>query len=92
MGELWREIKEWKNLWQLSRFFSVLILGRVPSLFHTGTDFNFAWSVPKDCCCKINISVQGFDIACVSSPCGLLYYKNVERLTYTPIQLLEYQM
>ena len=86
MGTLWREMKEWKQHWKLSRFFYVLILGLAASLVDSATDFNFAWSVPEDC--RLNTteySVEQFDIAYVSSPCGMFVSENVERLTYTYI-------
>ena len=79
-------MKEWKQHWKLSRFFYVLILGLAASLVDSATDFNFAWSVPEDC--RLNTteySVEQFDIAYVSSPCGMFVSENVERLTYTYI-------
>ena len=85
MEELWREVKEWRKHWKLSSFFFALTLGLATSLFDFGIDFNFAWSVPEDCRNTTATGVHGFDKAFVSSPCGLLYYKNVERLTYTYI-------
>ena len=63
----------------------MLVFGLVTSAFDFGTDFNFAWSVPKDCENTTANGSQPFDKIFVSSPCGLLYYKNVERLTYTYI-------
>ena len=86
MGKLWSEMKEWRKHWKLSRFFSVLILGLAASLFDSGTDFNFAWSLPVDCDWGNTTdfcSVQDFDIIRLSSPCGLFHYKKVERLNYT---------
>ena len=84
VGELWMEMKEWRKHWKLSTFFSVLVLGLGASLFDSGTDFNFAWSVPADCdwgnasdYCK----EQDFDDIPLSSPCGLFHFKMVERLT-----------
>ena len=86
MGELLSEIKDWKKHWKLSRFFHVLIFGLATSLFDSGTDFNFAWSVPETCGLNTTeCSVQDFDLARVSSPCGKFQYKAVERLTYTYI-------
>ena len=83
-------MKEWRKHWKLSRFFNVLILGLAASLFDSGTDFNFVWSLPADCdwgnatdYCR----VQDFDNIPLSSPCGLFHYKKVERLTYTFIAL-----
>ena len=72
-------------LLKLSRFFYALTLGLATSLFDFGADFNFAWSVPEDCGNTTATGLQTFHKAFVSSPCGLLYYKNVERLTYTYI-------
>ena len=85
INELWVEVKEWRKHWKLSRFFFALTLGLATSLFDFGADFNFAWSVPEDCRNTTATGLQTFDEAIVSSPCGLLYYKNVERLTYTYI-------
>ena len=85
IGELWVEVKEWRRHWKLSRFFYALTLGLATSLFDFGADFNFAWSVPEDCRNTTATGMQTFHKAFVSSPCGLLYYKNVERLTYTYI-------
>ena len=83
--KLWKEVKEWRSNWRWSRFVYVLVLGLGASLFDSLTDFNFAWSVPEDCRNTTNSSEKPFDKVYVSSPCGLLYYKNVERLTYTYI-------
>ena len=47
--KLWREIKDWRKHWKLSRFFNVLILGLAASLADSATDFNFTWSVPEAC-------------------------------------------
>ena len=85
MQKLWKEVKEWRSNWRWSRFVYVLVLGLGASLFDSLTDFNFAWSVPEDCRNTTNSSEKPFDKVYVSSPCGLLYYKNVERLTYTYI-------
>ena len=49
VGELWKEMKEWRQHWKLSTFFNVLVLGLAASLFDSGTDFNFVWSLPADC-------------------------------------------
>ena len=83
--KLWKEVKEWRSHWSWSRFLNALVLGLAVSLFDSVTDFNFARSVPEDCRNTTNSSVKPFDKVYVSSPCGLLYYKNVERLTYTYI-------
>ena len=89
VGKLWSEIRDWRKHWRLSRFLQVLIFGLAASLFDTGTDFNFAWKVPEACHAAVgNITecnAQDFDIALVSSPCGMFHYKEVERLTYTYI-------
>ena len=39
MGALWREMKEWRQHWKLSRFFYVLILDLAASLVDSATDF-----------------------------------------------------
>ena len=86
VGELWKEMKEWPKHWKLSTFFNVLILGLAASLFDSGTDFNFVWSLPADCDwgnATDHCKVQDFDNIPLSSPCGLLHFKEVERLTYT---------
>ena len=83
--KLWKEVKEWRSHWRWSTFLNALVLGLAASLFDSVTDFNFAWSVPEDCRNTTDSSVKPFDKVYVSSPCGLLYYKNVERLTYTYI-------
>ena len=83
--KLWKEVKEWRSHWKWRKFLNSLFLGLAISLFDSVTDFNFAWSVPQDCRNTTNSSVKPFDKVYVSSPCGLLYYKNVERLTYTYI-------
>ena len=85
MQKLWKEVKEWRSNWRWSRFVYVLVLGLGASLFDSLTDFNFAWSVPEDCRNTTNSSEKPFDKVYVSSPCRLLYYKNVERLTLTYI-------
>ena len=89
LGKLWTEMRDWRKHWKLSRFFQVLIFGLGVSLFDSGTDFNFAWTVPEEChAAGDNItecSAQDFDLAQVSSPCGMFHYKEVERLTYTYI-------
>ena len=85
-GKLWKEIKDWRKHWKLSRFFYVLILGLATSLFDSGTDFYFAWSVPEACGLdKPECSEHTFDLARVSSPCGRYPFKNIERATYTII-------
>ena len=89
VGKLWSEMRDWRKHWKLSRFFEVLIFGLAASLFDTGTDFNFVWNVPEACHTAVgNITecgVQDFDLAQISSPCGMYHYKEVERLTYTYI-------
>ena len=85
LQKLCKEVKEWRSHWRWSRFLNALVLGLAVSLFDSVTDFNFARSVPEDCRNTTNSSVKPFDKVFVSSPCGLLYYKNVERLTYTYI-------
>ena len=85
MGELWGEVKEWRKFWDRYRFFQVLFLGLAASLFDSLTDFNFAQSVETDCNTTdrwLNSTTTPFDRSFVSSPCGLMYYKTVERLTY----------
>ena len=83
-GKLWKEMKEWRKHWKPSRFFRVLIFGLAASLFDSATDFNFAWSVPKACGLNTTeCSVQHFDLDRVSSPCGRMEWKNVERATFT---------
>ena len=83
--KLWREVKEWRIHWRWSRFLYVLVIGLAFALFDSVTDFNFARSVSQDCRNTTDSSPKPFDKVYVSSPCGLLYYKNVERLTYTYI-------
>ena len=85
--ELWRELKEWRKHWNPRNFIVGLIFGHATSLFDFGADFNFAWSVPEDCqnTTATATDLQSFDKVFVSSPCGLLYYKNVERTTFTYI-------
>ena len=84
MGELWKEMKEWRKHWQLGKFFKILFLGLAASLFDSATDFNFAWSVPAACGNRDECSVEeNFDLSFVSTPCGRVNYKAVERLTYT---------
>ena len=87
MENLWREMKEWRKHWKLSRFFNVLIFGLAASLFDSGTDFNFVWSLPANCdggnATDTECSVQDFDLILLSSSCGLIHHKNLERLTYT---------
>ena len=84
MGELWKEMKEWRKHWQLGKFFKILFLGLAASLFDSATDFNFAWSVPAACGNRDECSVEeNFDLSFVSTPCGRVNYKAVERMTYT---------
>ena len=85
--KLWKEVKEWRSHWKWTTFLNALVLGLAASLFDSVTDFNFAWSVPEDCRNTTDSSVKPFDKVYVSSPCGLFYYKNVERMTYTYIAL-----
>ena len=83
--ELWKEVKEWRKFWDLRRFVQVLFLGLAASLFDSLTDFNFAQSVETDCNTTdrwLNSTTTPFDRNFVSSPCGLMYYKTVERTTY----------
>ena len=70
---------------QVSRFLYVLILGLAASLADSATDFNFTWSVPEACggSSTTECSVQYFDLAQVSSPCGMFHYKKLERVSYT---------
>ena len=84
LSKLWKEVKDWRTNWTWRIFFKTLFLGLATSLFDSLTDFNFAWSVPDDCRNSTTDSTsKPFDVVYVSSPCGFLYYKNVERLTYT---------
>ena len=83
--KLWKEIKDWKEHWKLSRFFYVLLLGLAVSVFDSGTDFIFAWSVPE--ACGQNTPECGkhhFDLASI---CGIFHYKNIERSAFTFIAL-----
>ena len=83
MKELWGEVKEWRKFWDRHRFVQVLFLGLAASLFDSLTDFNFAQSVETDCNTIdrwLNSTTTPFDRSFVSSPCGLMYYKTVERL------------
>ena len=82
--ELWREVKEWRKFWDWRRLFQVLFLGLAASLFDSLTDFNFARSIETDCN-TTDRRLKPFDRNFVSSPCGLIYYKAVERLTYVII-------
>ena len=68
----------------VGKFFQVLFLGLAASLFDSGTDFNFAWSVPTACSNRSGCSEEeNFDLDGVTSLCGRVPYKVVERLTYT---------
>ena len=49
VGKLLSEMKDWRKHWKLSSFFRVLVLGLVASLADSGTDLNFAWSLPAAC-------------------------------------------
>ena len=88
MGKLCSETKDWRKHWKLSSFFNVLIFGLAASIADSGTDLNFAWSLPTDCGNETDFcSVSDFDLIRLSSPCGIYHSKKVERLTYTFIAL-----
>ena len=82
---LWSELMGWRSHWKLTKFFEALVLGLAASLFDSVADLNFAWSVPVDCKNTTDSQPKPFHLDDVSSPCGVLYYKNVERLTFTYI-------
>ena len=76
---------------KLSRFCYILILFFYASLFNSGTDLNFAWSVPADYGLNttegrmVHFDVKVFPVAYAHnfSQRGMMHYKKVERLTYT---------
>ena len=76
---IWREVRDWRKHWDTKTFWKVVLFSFIFSLLDTGTDFNFAWSVPKDCPEWHNFS-QIDDV--MSGPCGIVKPKNVELLTY----------
>ena len=82
--KLWEELKNWRHDWTKSTFFQALVFGLLASLFDCGTDFYFAWNVPKDC--QHNDDTSNFQTH-VSTPCGTFHYKNVEAFTYSAIAL-----
>ena len=45
---LWKETKEWRQHWQLSKFVQALFFGLTASIFDLATDFHFARSVEED--------------------------------------------
>ena len=63
----------------MKTFFTAVLFSFIFSLHDTGTDFNFAWSVPTDCPEWHNLSQID---AVMTGPCGLVKAKNVELLTY----------
>ena len=73
-GALWRELKDWRKHWSTRKFFQGLFLGLVFTLLDTGTDFNFAWSVPSEC--PVDQTPGNFSF------CGPLHPKQVELFTY----------
>ena len=79
MTVLWREVRDWRKYWDTKTFWKVVLFSFVFSLLDTGTDFNFAWSVPKDCPKWHNLT-QISDV--MSGPCGIVKPQNVELLTY----------
>ena len=81
---LWREILNWRRHWNLRSFFEALIFGLLFTLLDTGTDFNFAWSVPEICATN-SVSIEFDPIGL--NPCGIVDYKDVEYSTYTVIAL-----
>ena len=74
---LWKETKDWRQHWKLSKFLQALFLGLAASIFDLATDFHFARSVEEDC------GYGGNEVFNFSSPCGSVHFKNVERVTYT---------
>ena len=82
ISKLWKEVKDWRTNWTWVAFFKALFLGLAASLFDSATDLNFAWSVPVDCA-NTTITSKPFEVAHISSTCGLMFYKNVQRLTFT---------
>ena len=81
-SKLWEEVKDWRTNWTWVGFFKALLLGLAASFFDSATDFNFAWSVPVDCA-NTTLASKPFKVAYISSTCGLMFYKNVQRLTFT---------
>ena len=81
MGALWREIKDNGPHWNTRRFFQALIFGLLFTLLDTGTDLSFAWNVPDEC--PLNRPAEEL----FKTPCGILYPKAVEFMTYTFIAL-----
>ena len=77
MKLLWKEAKDWRQHWKLSKFLQALFLGLAASIFDLATDFHFARSVEEDC------GYGGNEVFNFSSPCGSVHFKNVERVTYT---------
>ena len=77
----WKEVKEWRRHWTTRSFLKALFLGFVFSLFDTGTDLNFAWSVPTDC------PSENFSDPFNTSSCGMIHPRKVEFLSYTYIAL-----
>ena len=43
------EARDWRRCWRPSNFFKAFFFSLAFSLFHMGSDFNFAWSVPSGC-------------------------------------------
>jgi len=76
---LWNEARDWRKHWDKKTFWKVVLFSFIFSLLDTGTDFNFAWSVPRDCPEWHNLT-QISDV--ISGPCGIIKPKNVELLTY----------
>ena len=76
---LWKEARDWRKHWDTKTFWKVVLLTFTFSLLDTGSDFYFAWSVPKDCPEWHNLT-QISEV--MSGPCGIIKPKNVELLTY----------
>ena len=74
---LWREIREWRQHWDVKTFFTAVLFSFIFSLHDKGTDFNFAWSVPTDCPEWRNLSQID---AVMMGPCGLVKAKNAAHL------------
>ena len=81
-SKLWEEVKDWRTNWTWVGFFKALLLGLAASFFDSATDFNFPWSVPVDCA-NTTLASKAFKVAYIFSTCGLMFYKNVQRLTFT---------
>ena len=77
MGALWREIKDNGPHWSTRRFFQALVFGLLFTLLDTGTDFSFAWNVPDEC--PLTRAAEEL----FKTPCGILYPRAVEFMTYT---------